>query len=457
MEALSNGVEDYLIEGLSFKLPPGSSYITDRRKTTFWASGSNIYKPLSGTKVVRFLLNGDDGTWIDPSTIRIQFDLKNNETATLKAVRPLGNPHLFFSRARVMVGSQLVEDIQFYNRTHEMFFSMMPDNVRDNIDIEGFGYRWDDKQSKWGTTFDDTTMYGVIGADYKTVSFKPLLGLTLQSKLIPVKFAPIILELEVVNSNLDPIITPDKKNTPTDSTVTFCSGAASAGQAQTGTNWSIENICVKCDCCTLDNSLNNSYVEHLLSGKALPIKYSTYINQMSAISGKTVAVQVARAVSRLQKCFITLYKNPTTETILDKQAIKFYHPMDQGNVYSTAHELEFQIQLGSKLYPEYPVRSVSECFSILKQTLNLPDWGLHSVGIDFQQYINDKFIFAMSFEKVPESSWTGVNSKAGQLLIIKMNAVDQANMYNDIADLMYITLVSEQILEIRDVGVSVYD
>jgi hypothetical protein len=63
---------------------------------------------------------------------------------------------------------------------------------------------------------------------------------------------------------------------------------------------------------------------------------------MSAISGKTVAVQVARAVSRLQKCFITLYKNPTTETILDKQAIKFYHPMDQGNVYSTAHVWNFK-------------------------------------------------------------------------------------------------------------------
>ena len=45
MESISNGVEDYLIEGLNFKLPPGSSYITDRRKSTFWASGSNIYKP----------------------------------------------------------------------------------------------------------------------------------------------------------------------------------------------------------------------------------------------------------------------------------------------------------------------------------------------------------------------------------------------------------------------------
>ncbi len=49
MEAISNGVEDYLIDGLSFKLPPGSSYITDRKKVTYWASGSNIYKPESGT------------------------------------------------------------------------------------------------------------------------------------------------------------------------------------------------------------------------------------------------------------------------------------------------------------------------------------------------------------------------------------------------------------------------
>ena len=50
MESISNGVEDQLLEGLSFKLPPGSSYITDSRKCTFWASGSNIYKPQSGKK-----------------------------------------------------------------------------------------------------------------------------------------------------------------------------------------------------------------------------------------------------------------------------------------------------------------------------------------------------------------------------------------------------------------------
>ena len=67
------------------------------------------------------------------------------------------------------------------------------------------------------------------------------------------------------------------------------------------------------------------------------------------------------------------------------------------------------------------------------------------------------FIFGMSFEKVPESSWTGTNTKAGQLLSVKCNALNHSSMHPNIADLMYITLVSEQILEIRDVGVSVYD
>ena len=202
-------------------------------------------------------------------------------------------------------------------------------------------------------------------------------------------------------------------------------------------------------------NLNNEYTSHLLSGKALPIKYTTFINQQSTISSKNVAVQISRAVSRLQKCFISFYKTPTTETILDKPAIKFYHPMETG-YYNPVQELEFQIQLGGKLYPEYPCKSISECFTILKQTLNLPDWGLHSVGIDYRQYLSNKFIFGMSFEKVPESSWTGTSTKSGQIMLIKCST-DNGSTTATIADQMYITLVSEHILEIRDVGVSVFD
>ena len=104
----------------------------------------------------------------------------------------------------------VAEDIQDFGRTSEMFLSMMPDHVRDNIDIEGFGYRWDDQYDKNDHHWNEWTMPGVAPGK-QTVMFKPLLGLVLQSKLLPVKYAPIVIELELCNSNLDPIITPGKK------------------------------------------------------------------------------------------------------------------------------------------------------------------------------------------------------------------------------------------------------
>ena len=127
--------------------------------------------------------------------------------------------------------------------------------------------------------------------------------------------------------------------------------------------------------------------------------------------------------------------------------------------FNPEKELEFQIQLGGKLYPEYPVKSISEAFSILKQTLNLPDWGLHSVGVDYHQYTSSKFIFGMSFEKVPEASWSGTNTKVGQILLIKLSSVNPAvNVgVDNIASTMFVTLMSENILEVRDIGCSVYE
>ena len=82
---------------------------------------------------------------------------------------------------------------------------------------------------------------------------------------------------------------------------------------------------------------------------------------------------------------------------------------------------------------------------------------MHSIGIDYKSYISNKFIFSMSFEKVPESSWTGRSTRGGELLIVKVNNVDSGFVEDNIASQMYITLVSENIMEIRDVGVSIMD
>ena len=88
VEAIANGVEDKLIDGLSFKMTPGASYVVDRRSVTYHPQGSNIYMPGQGTKLIRILLTGDN--WMDPSTFRVMFTLNN--LAGLSAVEKILDP-----------------------------------------------------------------------------------------------------------------------------------------------------------------------------------------------------------------------------------------------------------------------------------------------------------------------------------------------------------------------------
>ena len=87
MEAVANSVDDALIDSLSFKLSNSASYLTDRKSVTFWPTGSNIYKTNSGTKVIRFVLTNDN--WLDVSTVRLMFNLVNNDTTETKMLRTI--------------------------------------------------------------------------------------------------------------------------------------------------------------------------------------------------------------------------------------------------------------------------------------------------------------------------------------------------------------------------------
>ena len=93
LEATTNAIEDHLIDAISFKLAPGASYVTDRRSVSFFPQGSNIYKPQTGTKVIKIALTGT-GEWLDPSTLQLQFKLENTGGAN-KALYVVGQPHTF--------------------------------------------------------------------------------------------------------------------------------------------------------------------------------------------------------------------------------------------------------------------------------------------------------------------------------------------------------------------------
>jgi hypothetical protein len=128
----------------------------------------------------------------------------------------------------------------------------------------------------------------------------------------------------------------------------------------------INNVQAKMDVATLDNVLDNEYAQHVLSGKSLPINYNTYISQLQSVLTPDIAVNITRALTRLKSVFITFDGTHTGASAnwipLLKTTNNFIHPMNSSATYDSSKEMEFQIQIGSKLFPEYPVKSLGESF-----------------------------------------------------------------------------------------------
>ena len=133
-----NSVEDYLIDGLSFKMPAGGSYVISRKNCTFYPAGSATYSSVSGTKLIRINLSSST-EWLDPQSVRLSFQLNNKDGNADHQLRTVGGGYSFFSRARLLCGGTLVEDLMDYSRIHHMFSELTSSNSKRNEDSEGLG------------------------------------------------------------------------------------------------------------------------------------------------------------------------------------------------------------------------------------------------------------------------------------------------------------------------------
>ena len=80
------------------------------------------------------------GEWLDPSTLQLQFKLQNEQNFGLYVI---GQPHSFIRRARLLCGGTVVEDIDQYNRVHEMLSILSGRHNRDMDDASSVSQRWD--------------------------------------------------------------------------------------------------------------------------------------------------------------------------------------------------------------------------------------------------------------------------------------------------------------------------
>ena len=190
----------------------------------------------------------------------------------------------------------MADDVDYYNRAHEMMHILTTNN---NSDTEGFGYRWYSRDNY--LNYDIAHLPGVASGASINACFKPLVGLFAQRKFIPLMWCPITLEFEIVSGSIDAVITP------------IAAGPAFT-PTNTSTSWQIQDVRIIADVVTLDNGLQNSYAEHGLSGKSLPINYSTYVTFLQSCVFPSINVRVTRAVSRLKTVLFNFGGDHTTVT-----------------------------------------------------------------------------------------------------------------------------------------------
>ena len=277
-----------------------SSYVTNRRSVSYFASGGGSYSP-SGVKVLKFNLTGDQV--LDPSTFRVMVQLNSKGYVTaenhLVWVQPLSwNPAVFFRRVRLICGGQVIEDKNNSNRLSIMVQSPQTDEKRMRIASEGFGtmdlYPGDGAE-------DNRNVHNIAHAENsglvhhsKRVLFMPMFGLFSQDKLLPLRYAPIQIEFELVSNGANAIQVSTK-----------------GGRTYTA-NWDMSDVHCKCDLLTLDNALDNECVSHLLSGKNLPINFSTWHHSHQATGNDSnFSAHINRKFVRLKSMFVNHKGNVT--------------------------------------------------------------------------------------------------------------------------------------------------
>jgi hypothetical protein len=344
---------------------------------------------------------------------------------------------------------------------------------------------------------------GILPGKSKTVLFKPLSGLFMQEKLIPLRYCSITIELEVVNNLYDPIVSQASVEAlpPTLDGDAFPTNFKSIIANSFSTQWHIENAQVKCDILSIDSALENSYAEYLLQGKSIPIPMNVFVSQSQSLpQQKEETVNVTRSFTRLKALYITFLGNKPNDLRQEylKNCNNFYSPLcgsfsanevmtlthynsnynfyrshgdhQEGSTiapegfpcvrsykrqYNSSNELGYQIQLGSKLYPEMRTSSNSEAWYYLSKTLKHQNTKEHGFQITPDAYFNHEFIIGQNFEKVEGASFSGINTKMGDLMTIKIfnQSYDNTIYPNKI----YVAMVADQIMNISDTGIQVFD
>ena len=125
----------------------------------------------------------------------------------------------------------------------------------------------------------------------------------------------------------------------------------------------------------------------------------------------------------------------------------FYHPCSSNGQLTLADEHSYQVQIGSKPVPEYPVNSLAESYSQLKKTVGR-SFKMHS-----SWYRSRKYIIGLDLEKISGAGFTGMSTKAGDLLTINFRDCDALGNADSVPNRVFCALNCDCVMNIQGSGI----
>jgi hypothetical protein len=312
-----------------------------------------------------------------------------------------------FQRLRVYAaGGTLVEDIPYYARTVNMLENLTSALKNRNDAAEGFKLNLGDAENIFGPSSDTPA---TIGANEARKVLMPVhSGLLNQAKFLPLGYmGALVIELDLVADPLEAFARTDLAHT---------------------VEWQIEDCYMLADTITLDNELQNQYSQAILSGKQLPLHFSSYhtIMQGNPSLSDSMTMLAARGFTKLKSLFLTFWAPAipgagANSVAKYQRAISFQHPNDSYTLVPSRDNLQYFFQIGSKRYPESQVTSLAESFYRLRQAVGR-HWGDSSISIHPGQYQARHFIIGQDLELMATSpgaddvAFTGATTTNGQII-----------------------------------------
>ena len=174
-------------------------------------------------------------------------------------------------------------------------------------------------------------------------------------------------------------------------------------------------------------------------------------------NSNSAQISMVRALSKLGMLFLS-YTDSVSAT-RGHEVVGFANPSlvvggTHANVSAFSHTeftLETQAQLDSFLYPETKMDSLGEHFSKLQECAATYDQKLVTLSITPEMYKSEGFVSAINFMRAPGSAFSGLNTRTGSLLVLKLG-----NMRTEVTK-VFAHLVGTVLVEIRADQASVYD